>query len=412
MTWIGWIILAALCLHYIMERLADALNLSALCPAVPEAFAGWYDPERYARAQAYLKSTTQLAQAAATVDLAVLLAFWFGRGFAFLDQWVNAMHLGPVGSGLVFIGVLAGAQALLSLPFSIYSTFVVEERFGFNRTTWPVFLSDRIKSLFLTVLLGALLLAGVLWFFENMPSFAWLWCWIGVSIVMLALQVAVPAWILPLFNKFTPLEAGALKEAVLACSRAAGFPMETLFVMDGSKRSSKSNAFFAGLGRKKRLVLFDTLIKNHPVSEIVAVVAHEIGHYKKKHLPKQTLLAILQAGVLFFLLSLVISWPDLFEAFHVSTVSVHGGLVFFAILYSPAAAGLGLLNQALSRRHEFAADAFAIDAGGSGPAMVDALKRLSVDNMANLTPHPFYVFLHYSHPPVADRIKAIEKQTQ
>ncbi|MFZ5563677.1 MAG: M48 family metallopeptidase, partial [Thermodesulfobacteriota bacterium] len=409
MTWLGGIILAAVCTHYILERLADRLNLSALSPDVPESFAGWYDPDRYARSREYLKQNTLLSMAAATAYLAALLAFWLCRGFAFLDQWVATLDVSPVLSGLIFIGILAGAQAVLSLPFSIYATFVIEEQFGFNRTTWPVFISDRIKGLFLALLIGAPLLAGVLWFFQHSSSLAWFWCWLGVSLVVLALQVAVPAWIFPLFNKFTPLEPGDLKEAVMACARAAGFPVETVFVMDGSKRSAKSNAFFAGLGRHRRLVLFDTLIKNHPVSEIVAVVAHEIGHYRKKHLLQRTLLAIVQAGILFYLLSVAVSWPALFEAFYVSRVSVHGGLVFFVILYGPAAEALGLLSQAISRRHEFEADAFAVEISGNGPAMIGALKRLSADNMTHLTPHPFYVMLHYSHPPVADRIRAIEK---
>lgn len=409
MTGTGWTILVLLCVHYIVERLADLLNLRALSRDVPASFAGWYDPDRHTKSRAYLKSTTGLAMVEASVDLAILLAFWFGRGFSLLDRWVAGLGFSPIVSGLVFVGVLVCARAVFSLPFSIYSTFVTEERFGFNRTAWPLFLSDRIKGLFLALLLGAPLLAGVLWFFENLGKTAWLWCWIAFCLVMLVLQVVVPAWILPLFNRFTPLEPGELKTAVLACARAAGFPVQTVFVMDGSKRSAKSNAFFAGLGRHRRLVLFDTLIDNHPVSEVVAVVAHEIGHYKKRHLQRQTLAAMGQAGVMFFLLSVAVSWPDLFTAFYVSNVSVYGGLVFFSILYGPAAAALGLPVYALSRHHEYQADAFAVNLIGNGQALADALKRLSADNMANLTPHPFYVLLHYSHPPVMNRILAIEK---
>ncbi|MDY6831145.1 MAG: M48 family metallopeptidase [Thermodesulfobacteriota bacterium] len=409
MTGTGWTILVLLCVHYGVERLADLLNLRALSRKVPPSFAGWYDPDRYANSRAYLKNTTGLAMVEASVDLAILLAFWFARGFGFLDRWVSGLGFSPIVSGLVFIGVLICARAVFSLPFSIYSTFVTEERFGFNRTTWPLFLSDRIKGLFLVLLLGTPLLTGLLWFFENVGQTAWLWCWIGFCMVMLVLQVVVPAWILPLFNRFTPLEPGDLKTAVLACARAAGFPVQTVFVMDGSKRSAKSNAFFAGLGRHRRLVLFDTLIDNHPVSEVVAVVAHEIGHYKNRHLQRQTLVGMGQAGVMFFLLSVAVSWPDLFAAFYVSNVSVYGGLVFFSILYGPVAEALGLPVYALSRHHEFQADAFAAKITGNGPALAEALKRLSANNMANLTPHPFYVLLHYSHPPVIDRIAAIEK---
>ena len=410
MTGIGWTILVLLCVHYGVERLADLFNLRATSPEVPRAFVPWYAPERYARSQAYLKSTTGLAMVAASIELAILVIFWLGRGFSFLDRWVSGLGFSPIVSGLIFIGVLVGARTFLSLPFSIYSTFVIEERFGFNRTTWPLFLSDRIKGLFLALLLGVPLLTGALWFFENLGKTAWLGCWFGFCLVVLVLQVVVPAWILPLFNRFAPLEPGDLKRAVLACALAAGFPVQTVYVMDGSKRSAKSNAFFAGLGRHRRLVLFDTLIENHPVSEVVAVVAHEIGHYKKRHLQRQTLAAMGQAGVMFFLLSTAVAWPELFAAFYVSTVSVYGGLVFFSILYGPVAAVLGLPVYALSRHHEFQADAFAAKLTGNGPALADALKRLSADNMANLTPHPFYVILHYSHPPVIDRIQAIEKK--
>lgn len=410
MNWITVLILAAVGLHYFIDCLADYLNLSVLSPDVPEDFADVYNPDQYARSQAYLRTKTRFNRLVVTVDLLVFLGFWFFQGFAWLDQWVRSMDVPggtPVLTGIVYIVVLLGAKALLELPFSIYATFGIEERFGFNTTTWRIFIMDRIKIVLLAAIIGIPLLAAVLWFFEYAGGLAWLWCWLGVSLFLLVMQVIVPAWIMPLFNRFSALEAGTLKSAVMDYARAVDFPLTNVFVMDGSKRSAKSNAFFAGFGRRKRLVLFDTLIDHHPVSHIVAVVAHEIGHYKKKHVLWGLLLAVLQAGVMFYLLSLFLSYEPLFTAFYVQTPSVYAGLVFFGILFSPIEFFAGLFVLAYSRRNEYAADRFAVDTTGTPGALVDALKQLSVDNLSNLTPHPFYVFLHYSHPPLKARVDAL-----
>jgi STE24 endopeptidase len=340
-------------------------------------------------------------------DLAVFLLFWFCGGFGLLDERIRSLGLSPVWSGIVYIGLLVGAGSLITLPFSWYGTFVIEARFGFNRTTPRLFIIDRLKVAALALALGLPLLAGILAFFEYAGVRAWLWCWLAVSAVMLVLQVVVPAWIMPLFNRFVPLADGELKEAVMAFARENRFPLANVFVMDGSRRSAKSNAFFAGMGAKKRLVLFDTLIHQHSPDEIVAIVAHEIGHYKKRHLPVMTALSIMQTGVMFYLLSWFISWPPLFDAFFVARPSVYAGLVFFSLLYGVIDFFAGLALLYVSRRHEYAADRFAAETTGTPGVMATALKRLSRDNLSNLTPHPFYVFLHYSHPPVTDRIAAL-----
>ncbi|MDY6904577.1 MAG: M48 family metallopeptidase [Thermodesulfobacteriota bacterium] len=410
MNWIAIVILVTLCLHYLIDCIADYLNLSVLSPDIPADFAGVYNAEQYVRAQEYLRVKTRFNRLVTTFDLAVFLGFWFFHGFEWLDQWVRTMDIvsgSPVMTGIFYIAVLLGAKALLELPFAIYATFVIEARFGFNTTTWRTFVTDRLKIIVLAAVIGLPLVSAILWFFENAGGLAWLWCWAGVSLFMMIMQVVVPAWIMPLFNKFEPLEAGELKTGVMEYARTVKFPLTNVFVMDGSKRSAKSNAFFAGFGQRKRLVLFDTLISNHPVAHIVAVVAHEIGHYKKRHVLWGLILAILQAGVMFYLLSLFISYEPLFHAFFVQTPSVYAGLVFFGILFSPIEFFVGLLVLAHSRHNEYAADRFAAETTGMPDALADALKKLSVDNLSNLTPHPFYVFLHYSHPPVKARVDAL-----
>ena len=320
---------------------------------------------------------------------------------------MRSWHLGPVPSGMAFIGILSLLAGIVSLPFGIYATFVIEERFGFNQTTWSTFIKDKLKGLVLALLLGAPLMAGVLAFFEYAGSGAWFYCWMAVTLYMLVVQFVAPTWIMPLFNRFSPLENGPLKQAIFSYARSIDFPLDNIYVMDGSRRSSKSNAFFTGFGRHKRIVLFDTLIERHSVEELVAVLAHEMGHYKKKHILKSLLLGVAQSGLMFFLLSFFISEPALFEAFYMQQPSVYAGLVFFALLYAPLDFLTGIFMQLFSRKNEFEADRFAADTTSEPNAMATALRKLAVHNLTNLTPHPFYVFLNYSHPPVLQRLRAI-----
>jgi len=407
MNIIAIIILIALLFDFVLNCLADYLNLSMLRDDLPRDFEGVYDPERYRKSQEYLKVNTRFGWVTASFDLIVLLAFWFGQGFPLLDDWVRAFNYGPIICGLIYTAALMLFKALLSLPFSIYHTFVIEERFGFNQTSWTTYVFDLLKGLFLAVLLGTPLLAGILAFFEYAGTSAWWFCWIAVTLYMLGVQYIAPTWIMPLFNKYTPLEAGELKSAILSYAGSIKFPIENVYVMDGSKRSSKSNAFFTGFGAHRRIVLFDTLVNGHTTGELVAILAHEMGHYKKKHIIQSLILGILQMGFTLYLLSLFISYQGLFEAFYMPRPSVYAGLIFFAMLYSPLDFLIGLFMQGLSRRNETEADHFSIETTQDPQSMVDALKKLSVDNLANLLPHPFYVFLNYSHPPVLQRIKAI-----
>ena len=407
MNWITVVIIAAIFGELLLSGLADYLNRRSMRPELPEEFVDWYDPQRYRKAQHYLVVNSRFGWIAALIHTALLLGMWFGKGFAWLDGWVQSWNMAPIPSGLLFFGILGLALSMISLPLRIYRTFVIEQRFGFNQTTWATFAADRIKGLILAAVIGTPLLAGIIAFFQYAGAMAWLYCWVAAAVYLLFIQFVAPTWIMPLFNKFIPLEKGELREAILAYARSIRFPLNNVFVMDGSRRSSKSNAFFTGFGRSKRIVLFDTLVKNHPVSELVAVLAHEMGHYRKKHIMWSLTAGILQAGGMFFLLSLMMQAPGLYEAFFVQTPSIHTGLVFFALLYSPVEVFSGMLIRMLSRRNEYQADRFAIETTGDPGSMIGALKKLSVQNLTNLLPHRLYVFLNYSHPPVLDRIRAI-----
>ena len=408
MNWIAWIILIFLIVDFLLHLTADRLNLGAISDEIPEPFQGIFEPEKYRQSQAYLRANTRSGQIAAGADLLVLLVFWFGGGFAIVDGWTRAAGWGSIATGLAYIGILTVLKAILDQPFSLYRTFVIEQRFGFNATTLSTWIKDRFKALLLAMLFGIPLITGVLAFFQHAGATAWLWCWALVTGFMIVVQFIAPTWIMPLFNRFEPLEEGQLKDAIMTYAASIGFSLDNIFVMDGSKRSSKSNAFFTGFGRHRRIVLFDTLIAKHTTDELVAVLAHEMGHYKMQHILKMMAIGTLQTGILLFLMSQVIKTPALFEAFYVQEPSIHAGLVFFGLLYAPLDFFLGMIVQRISRRHEYAADRFAATTTGQFGPMVNALKKLSVHNLSNLSPHPLYVFLNYSHPPVLQRIAALE----
>ena len=403
------VILVALVLEFVLHLIANLLNLKALKLELPPALEGVYEPEEYRNSQEYTRANTRFDFMASSLGLLFLLSFWFAGGFNYLDQVIRTWGFVPVVNGLLYIGILLIAYSLLMLPFSIYATFVIEERFGFNRTTPRTFLLDRVKGLALATLLGAPLLAGILVFFEYSGTYAWLYCWIATTIFLVVMQFVAPTWIMPLFNKFTSMESGQLKEAILKYANSVNFPIENVFVMDGSKRSSKSNAFFTGFGRKKRIALFDTLIEKHAVPELVAVLAHEIGHHKRRHILQGMIISILHAGLMFFLLSVFLDSPGLYEAFYMKQQSIYAGLLFFGLLYTAIELPLSIAMHVLSRKNEYDADRFAAETLDEPRSLVDALKKLSASNLSNLTPHPFYVFLNYSHPPLLQRVQAIQR---
>jgi len=403
----AWIIPLALLIEYTDNLLGTRANLGSLKSELPAEFAGVYDEEKYARSQQYTRATTRLGMVSSTFDLLVVLLFWLGGGFRWLDALVSGLERGPIVSGLVFLFALGLGLKLLGLPFQLYSTFVVEERFGFNRTSARTFWLDQLKGVALTVVLGGPLLAAILFFFEHTGETAWLWCWGATSLFAVGMLFVAPTWIMPLFNEFTPLEEGALRERILRYSQSVGFPLGGIFVIDGSKRSTKANGFFTGFGKNKRIALYDTLIEGQDEDELVAVVAHEIGHCKHRHLVKGMLVGIVHFGILFWLLSFFLTSQGLFEAFGIEKPSIHAGLVFFGLLYTPIELVLSVVMNHFSRRREYQADAFAAETTGRPEALVSSLKKLSRENLSNLTPHPAYVWLHYSHPPVLERIAAL-----
>ena len=408
MNLIAIIILATIIISFLLNFLADYLNLAMIHPELPEEFQGIYEADRYRKSQEYLKVNTRFEWVAGTLGLVITLAFWFGKGFPFVDHLVRGIATHPIWCGIMYMGILIALRALLSLPFTIYATFVIEERFGFNKTTMPTFLKDMAKGILLALLLGTPLLAGVLAFLEYAGPWAWLYCWLTVTLFMLVVQFVAPTWIMPLFNKFKPIEEGELKHRILAYADSIQFPIRNVFIMDGSKRSSKANAFFTGFGRNRRIVLYDTLVEKHTVPELISILAHEMGHYKKKHILKTMVLGIAQMGFVFYLLSLFIHNQSLFDAFYMEHRSVYAGLIFFSMLYSPIDFFTGLFMQYHSRKNEYEADRFAVETTSDADSLITSLKKLSIGNLSNLTPHPLYVFLNYSHPPVLQRIKAMK----
>jgi STE24 endopeptidase len=298
------------------------------------------------------------------------------------------------------------AQQITSVPFDLYGTFVLEEKFGFNRMTFSTWFRDHLKAAILGVSIGAPLLAALLWLFQSVPM-AWLWGWVLVTAFSLGLTYVAPTWIMPLFNKFEPLDDGELKSEIHAMAEKCEFPLKEVTVMDGSKRSAKSNAFFTGLGDNKRIALFDTLIENHTVPELAGVLAHEIGHFKKGHIIKSLVIGIFTTGAMFFLLGLMMENRSLFDAFGLEKTSVYVSLVLFGLVISPVNELLSVAGNWMSRKHEFEADAYAAKVTGNPEAMANALRKLSKDNLSNLTPHPFYVFLNCTHPPVVERVRAL-----
>lgn len=408
MNLIAVIILIALLFEHALQLVGNLLNLKSLRLKPPPALVGIFKATEYKRSQEYLRTKTRFNLIATSFSLLLIFTFWFSGGFNWLDQLVRAWNFVPLVNGLFYIGILIIAQNILGLPFSIYGTFVIEERFGFNRTTPKTFIFDRIKGLCLLILLGGSLLSAVLALFQYAGSYAWIYCWAAVAIFSLVMQYVAPTWIMPLFNKFTPMKAGELKEAILKYAHSVNFPIKNVFVMDGSKRSSKSNAFFTGFGSNKRIALFDTLIEKHSISEMVAILAHEIGHYKKKHILQGTMIGVLHTGVIFFLLSLFLGSSELYQAFYMEEESIYAGFLFFGLLYTPVELILSIIMQLFSRKNEYEADRFAAETIDSPVSLINALKRLSATNLSNLTPHPFYVFINYSHPPLLQRILAIQ----
>ncbi|MCX6156340.1 MAG: M48 family metallopeptidase [Candidatus Kapabacteria bacterium] len=403
-----YIILLTLIISFIFDLISENLNLKAIKPELPDDFKGIWNDERYDLSQKYLKENTRFGFVSSTFSLIQLLVFWFAGGFGFLDSIAKSFTDNYIYQALIFVAILAAAGGILNSPFSLYSTFVIENKYGFNKTTWKIFLMDTLKGLLLSIVIGAPIFSLVLYLIHSFGANSWVYLWIILSVVSLIMQYIAPTLIMPLFNKFTPLEDGELKDSIFKFADKVKFPLKKIFVMDGSKRSAKSNAFFTGFGKNKRIVLYDTLIEKHTHGELLAILAHEVGHYKKKHILTGMIIGYIHTGILLYLLSIFISNQDLFAAFGLYSQPIHAGMIFFALLYSPIEFILAPAMNALSRKHEYEADEFAVRSTGLKEEFIDSLKKLTENNLSNLFPHPLYVFFNYSHPPVLERIKAIK----
>ncbi|VVS95276.1 M48 family metallopeptidase [Desulfoluna spongiiphila] len=409
MNWIAWIILTALLAQTLTHMTADALNLRG-AEVIPPELDDLYSTEEGQKAKAYLKAKTQVGWIESILSLGLFLLFWFLKGFPFLDGLAKGFGFGPVLTGLVAFALLGALKSLFNLPFALYGTFVIEERFGFNRTTLKTFILDRIKGMLVGVAIGTPLLAGILAFFQHAGSGAWVMCWAVVTLFMLGVNIIVPTWIMPLFNTFTPLEEGDLKSRIMAYADTIGFPLQKIFVMDGSRRSTKANAFFSGFGKFRRIVLYDTLVNNQSTEEVLAVLAHEMGHFKLRHIRNGLFIAIAHTGILFYFLSLALTLKPLHAAFFMPTIEVYAGLIFFSLLYTPVEFLLGFPLQAWSRANEYQADAYAVQTSGLSETLVSSLKTLHKTSLSNLNPHPLYVALNHSHPPLLQRIRKIHQE--
>lgn len=405
-TQILWIIIAIATAGYLFDLVLEILNLKAQRTEIPSEVAGFYDGERYLQSLEYHKVRTRFSFLSGAFGFVLSLAMLALGGFGILDHWLRLHIETPLFLSLAFFGIIMVGSDLLSLPFQWYSTFVIEERFGFNKTTPRTFIVDKLKGYVIGALIGAALFSVFVFLVNQFGQNFWIWFGIVAAAFLLLINMFYTSWILPMFNKLTLLPNGELKSAIEAFSQKVNFPLDNIFVMDGSKRSNKANAFFSGIGKKKKIVLYDTLVEKHSTDELVAVLAHEVGHFKRKHIIWMYLLSIVQVFFVLFMLSLMLFNANLSVALGGEQNAIHLNLIAFAILFSPISGITGLLLSILSRRHEFEADAYARD-HFSGQALATALKRLSVDTLSNLYPHPAYVFFHYSHPPLLQRLSAL-----
>jgi len=391
---------------FTLDLIASLLNVRWLKAKLPKEFDDTFDADEYAKTQQYTREGSRFEIYKDAFGLVVFLAFWLLGGFALLVNWAEGLGQGPVVTGLIVFAVLVVAQTLLSIPWELYDTFVLEEKYGFNKTTMGTWISDQGKNLALSAAIGLPLGALLLWLFGKFDN-AWFYAWIAVAMFSLAMLYLSPKYILPLFNKFEPLENESLKKAINVMAEKCQFPLTEISIMDGSKRSAKSNAFFTGFGKNKKIALYDTLVEGQTEDELVSVLAHEIGHFKLKHIVKMIAFSFVQVALMFFLLGLFLKSTGLAAAFGLEEPKVYMSFIFFGVLFKPVSRVLSILSSILSRKHEFEADAYAADVTGTGAHLVTALKKLSKDNLSNLTPHPFYTFLYYSHPPVIQRIDAL-----
>ena len=402
------LLLAILSFDFIYSKILEFLNIRSMKETLPDNVKDIYDEEKYKKSIAYARTNNKFSLLTSSFSFLLSFALLSTGFFGWFDVVVRELIANEELVSLAFFGLLFLASDILNIPFQLYGTFVIEEKFGFNKTTYKTFVLDKLKGYVLTAIIGGLILFILLKLMNVFGQNFWIYFWVVISAFTLFMNMFYTSLILPLFNKLTPLEDGDLKQAIEAYSKKVSFPLDNIFVIDGSKRSAKSNAFFSGIGKKKKIVLYDTLIENHSKEELVAVLAHEVGHFKKKHIITGYLVSMLQTGITLFIMSLIIFNPEVSKAMGGEQLGIHLNLLAFGILYSPISHFIGIFMNVLSRKNEFEADAYARDTY-DGAFLQQALKKLSVDNLSNLFPHPAYVFINYSHPPLLKRLAAMEK---
>lgn len=400
------IILVILTADFVSERILSALNVKSSKKPIPDLLSGIYDQDKYQKQQSYFRANTRFGLLTSTVSFLVIILMIVFGGFGWLDGIVQRWTANPILVSLIFFGILFLANDIISTPFEIYDIFVIEERFGFNKTTPKTFILDKLKGYALTAVLGGGIIALVMWFYQLNPQYFWLIAWACVTSVSLFISLFYSELIVPLFNKQTPLEAGELRDAIEKFSKKAGFELKNIFVIDGSKRSTKANAYFTGFWKKKRIVLYDTLINDLDTAEIVAVLAHEAGHSKYKHTLRNILINLPYTLLVFFLLGLILRSDVLAQALGGKEASFHLNILAFGVLYSPVSMMLGLAMNVLSRKHEYQADGY-VKENKMGEQLISALKKISSKSLSNLTPHPAYVFVSYSHPTLLQRVEKL-----
>lgn len=403
-----YILISILIISFIVDKVLDALNAKHYKDPIPPELSDVYEEEDYLKSQNYKKANDRFSSIASSISLVVTLFFFYLDGFAFVDEWARTFSDNTIIIALLFFGSIMFASDLLSTPFSYYHTFIIEEKFGFNKTTLKTFLVDKIKAWLMSAILGGLLLSIIIWFYEAVGSNFWLYAWGIIAVFVFFMNMFYARLIVPLFNKQTPLCDGSLKTKIQDYAQKVGFKLDKIVVIDGSKRSTKANAYFSGFGSEKRVTLFDTLIKDLEEEEIVAVLAHEVGHYKRKHILFNLIISILIMGFTFWLLSLFIGNPILSKALNVASPSFHIGLIAFGILYSPISELTGLIMNFISRIFEYQADNYAKETFDAAP-LISGLKKLNKNSLSNLTPHPAYVFVYYSHPTLLQRYHNMKK---
>ena len=402
-----YIIIAILIINFIVDKILDALNAKHFNDTLPTDLQDVYDETEYKKSQAYKKTNYKFSNLTSLFSLLLTLAFFFFDGFEYVDNIARSYSDNNILLALIFFGIIMLGSDILTTPFSYYKTFVIEEKFGFNKTTKKTFILDKIKGLLMMAIIGGGILALIIWFYEFAGNQFWLYAWGTVAVFTLFMNMFYSRLIVPLFNKQTSLEAGDLRDKISAYAKTVGFKLDKIFVINGSKRSTKANAYFSGFGREKRVTLYDTLINDLNDDEIVAVLAHEVGHYKKKHIIFNLIASILLTGFTLYILSIFISNPLLSNAMGVEIPSFHIGLIAFGLLYSPISEITGLIMNYISRKFKYQADDYAKQTYKAEP-LITSLKKLSKNSLSNLTPHKAYVFMHYSHPALLERVKNLK----